>query len=224
MSKAWKGLLFDLDGVLVDTAKYHYLAWKQLANRLGIDFTERDNERLKGVSRMASFEIILEIGGKTMSEAEKEACCAEKNDIYVQYIRQLREDELFPGVREFLTDARAKGYRTALGSASKNSMMILERLKIVDLFDAIVDGTKVSRAKPDPEVFLAGAKELGLLPEECIVFEDAVAGVEAAHRGGMAAVGIGTREALPAADIVVPGLGGLNVMEITERLRRALEA
>ena len=141
MNKQWNGLLFDLDGVLVDTAKYHFLAWKQLADRLGIPFTLKDNERLKGVSRMASFEIILEIGGRSMTQEEKEACCAEKNAIYVEYLKKLREDELFPGVRDFMEDARKKGYKTALGSASKNSMMILERLGITDLFDAIIDGT-----------------------------------------------------------------------------------
>ncbi len=218
MNKQWNGLLFDLDGVLVDTAKYHFLAWKQLADRLGIPFTLKDNERLKGVSRMASFEIILEIGGRSMTQEEKEACCAEKNAIYVEYLKKLREDELFPGVRDFMEDARKKGYKTALGSASKNSMMILERLGITDLFDAIIDGTKVSAAKPDPEVFTAGARELGLRNEECIVFEDAVAGVEAAHRGGMAAVGIGTREALPKAEIVIPGLNGYHIEDITRLL------
>ncbi len=221
MQKKWKGLLFDLDGVLVDTAKYHYLAWKELADRLGIRFTLQDNERLKGVSRMASFGIILEIGGRTMSEAEKEACCAEKNARYVEYITRLREDELFPGVREFLEDARKKGYKTALGSAGKNSMTILNGLKITDLFDAIIDGNRVSRAKPDPEVFVEGARALGLPAEECIVFEDAVAGIQAAHRGGMAAVGIGTREALPEADIVIPGLDGLTADDIAGRLLNA---
>lgn len=218
MKKEFKGLLFDLDGVLVDTAKYHYLAWKQLADKLSIPFTLQDNERLKGVSRMASFEIILEIGNREMTQEEKEACCAEKNAIYVEYLKKLRADELFPGVREFMEDARKKGYKTALGSASKNSMMILEHLGITDLFDAIIDGTKVSAAKPDPEVFVAGARELGLPNEECIVFEDAVAGVEAAHRGNMAAVGIGTREALPAAEIVIPGLDGYLIDDITRML------
>ena len=221
MDREWKGLLFDLDGVLVDTARYHYLAWKELADRLGIEFTLRDNERLKGVSRMASFEIILEIGGRTMSRAEKEACCAEKNARYVEYIRNLREDELFPGVREFLEDARRKGYLTALGSASKNSMTILNRLGITDLFDAVIDGNKVSRAKPDPEVFVRGAEALGLSPAECVVFEDAAAGIRAAHRGGMKAVGIGVREDLPEADIVVPGLYGLTADDIVSRLRQA---
>lgn len=213
-----KGLLFDLDGVLVDTAKYHFLAWKKLADSLGIEFTKQDNERLKGVSRMASFDIILEIGGRTMTQAQKEACCAEKNAIYVNFIRQLRQDELFPGVREFFETAHASGYKLALGSASKNSMLILDRLNITSMLDAIIDGTKVSRAKPDPEVFLAGAQALGLSPQACIVFEDAVAGIQAAHNAGMKAVGIGTREALPEADIVIAGLEGVTPDELVARL------
>ena len=213
-----RGLLFDLDGVLVDTAKYHFLAWKELADSLGIAFTKQDNERLKGVSRMASFEIILEIGGRTMTQEEKETCCAKKNDNYVDYIKRLRQDELFPGVREFFDAAHASGYKIALGSASKNSMLILDGLNITPYFDAVIDGTKVSRAKPDPEVFLAGAQALGLAPEECIVFEDAVAGVQAAHNAGMKAVGIGTAEALPEADIVIPGLEGATPDELVARL------
>ena len=214
-----RGFLFDLDGVLVDTAKYHFLAWKALADRLGIAFTERDNERLKGVSRMASFEILLEIGGVTMTQEEKEACCAEKNALYVDYIKKLRQDELFPGVREFFSTAHADGLRIALGSASKNSMLILDRLGIAPLFDAIIDGTKVSKAKPDPEVFLAGARALGLKPAQCVVFEDAAAGVRAAHNGDMLAVGIGTAENLPEADILLPGLSGVTPREVLSRLR-----
>ena len=140
----YQGLLFDLDGVIVDTAKYHYLAWKALSDELGIPFTRQDNERLKGVSRMASFDIILELDRRTMDEAEKEANCQKKNDLYVSYIKRLTEDDLLPGVRAFLADARAKGYKIALGSASKNSPLILDRLGIAGLFDALVDGTKVS--------------------------------------------------------------------------------
>lgn len=223
MERTIKGLLFDLDGVLVDTAKYHYLAWKQLAEKLGLAFDRQVNERLKGVSRMASLEIILETNQRAMTMEEKEARCAEKNEIYLGYIRQLQEEELFPGVREFLTDARAKGYRTALGSASRNSMLILERLKIKDLFDAIVDGTQVTKTKPAPEVFLAGAQALGVEPTACIVFEDATAGVEAAHRAGMLAVGIGDRESLPEADIVTPGLEGLTADDVVACLQEAMD-
>lgn len=214
----YKGLLFDLDGVIVDTAKYHYLAWKALADELGIPFTEKDNERLKGVSRMASFEIILELGGRTMSEEEKQANCSKKNKLYVSYIKQLTKEEILPGVDEFLTEARAAGYKIALGSASKNSPLILDRLGITELFDAVVDGTKVSKAKPDPEVFLTGARELGLEPAQCVVFEDAAAGVEAAHNGGMKVVGIGNPAILGQAELVVAGFAGVTAGELLARL------
>ena len=210
----YKGLLFDLDGVIVDTAKYHYMAWKQIADELGIKFTEEDNERLKGVSRVRSFEIILEIGNVTMSEDLQEFYREKKNQIYVEYISNLGKEEILPGVREFLETSKQQGYKIALGSASKNSMIILERLGLVDLFDAIIDGTKVSKAKPDPEVFLRGAKELGLHPGECIVFEDSVAGIKAARSGGMKAVGIGKEEVLPGADYYMLGFDGVTVDRI----------
>lgn len=209
-----KALLFDLDGVLVDTAKYHYNAWKELADELGIPFTERDNERLKGVSRTRSLEIILELGNRTMSEEEKAACCERKNRTYVGYISRMKEDEVLPGVRVFLGDVRSKGYLIALGSASKNTALIMERLHLAEYFDVIVDGTKVSRAKPDPEVFLRGAAELDVLPKDCIVFEDAAAGIRAAHRGGMQAVGIGAPKALPEADFHMTGFVGATIEEI----------
>ena len=213
-----KGLLFDLDGVIVDTAKYHFLAWKDLADKLGIKFTKQDNERLKGVSRMRSFEIILEIGNREMSQEEKEHYCTLKNDHYLEYIMKLEKDEILPGVREFLDSAREKGYKIALGSASKNSMIILERLGLLESFDEIIDGTKVSSAKPDPEVFVKGAESLGLEVSDCIVFEDAAAGVEAAHRGGMKAVGIGVLENLPEADTIIPGFAGITIEEIEKKL------
>ena len=214
-----KGLLFDLDGVIVDTAKYHYLAWKAIAEELGITFTEEDNERLKGVSRIRSFEIILEIGGRTMAPEDVEVWCTKKNEIYLDYIRKLRVDEILPGVREFLEDAKEKGYRISLGSASKNSKLILERLNLYELFDEIIDGTKTTQAKPDPEVFTLGTKALGLEPEECIVFEDAVAGIQAAHGGGMLAVGIGFKDRLPEADFVIPGFLGMTIDEIEKSLK-----
>ena len=194
------GFIFDLDGVIVDTAKYHYLAWKKLAEELGIPFTIEDNERLKGVSRMRSFEIILEIGQQTMSDEEKEFYCQKKNDVYLEYIYKLEKHEVLPGVRCFLETARAQNIPTALGSASKNASLILEKLDLTDLLDVIIDGTLVSAAKPNPEVFLKGAEALSLLPENCIVFEDSAAGIEAAHRGGMKAIGVGLRDNLPEAD------------------------
>ncbi len=205
----FKGALFDLDGVLVDTAKYHYLAWKRLAEQLGFEFTEADNERLKGVSRTRSLEIVLEVGGITLTEEEKLRLAEEKNERYLQYIRQMDEAELLPGAKEYLHKLRARGIKIALGSASKNAAYILDRVGIARLFDAIVDGTKVSRAKPDPEVFVVGCKELGLEPADCVVFEDAEAGVQAALAAGMRVVGIGRADILGAANLVVRGLDEL---------------
>jgi beta-phosphoglucomutase len=201
-----RAAIFDLDGVIVDTAKYHYLAWKRLAKEYGFDFTELDNERLKGVSRMQSLEILLEIGGLIVDEAARTAMAAQKNGWYIDYIRNMDASELLPGATEYLQRVRARGIKTALGSASRNAPLILDRLGIAALFDVIVDGNKVSKVKPDPEVFLRGAEELGIPPASCVVFEDAEAGIEAARRAGMGTVGIGSPEILRKADIVVPGL------------------
>ncbi len=203
------GFIFDLDGVIVDTAKYHFLAWKNLAEELHIPFTEKDNERLKGVSRLKSLEIILEIGDRTMTDEEKEFYCTKKNELYVSYIKKLKREEVLPGVRSFLKVARAAKIPTALGSASKNAAFILERLDLSNLLDVIVDGTLVSTAKPDPEVFLKGAFLLSLNPADCIVFEDSAAGIEAAHRGDMKAIGVGLKENLPEADYWISGFEGL---------------
>lgn len=204
----YQGAIFDLDGVLVDTAKYHFLAWKKLADRLGITFTEKDNERLKGVSRTASLEILLSLGSKTYSEAEKQAFATEKNDLYVSYIEKMDAGEILPGAADFLAHLKARHIKIALGSASKNSPLILVQTGLNQYFDAVVDGNDVSKAKPDPEVFLLGAKRLNLAPAQCVVFEDALAGVQAGKNGGMYVVGIGTAENLPGADIVLPNLVG----------------
>lgn len=206
MPKPFIAALFDLDGVIVDTAKYHYLAWKELAQGLGFDFSEADNERLKGVSRMRSLEILLEIGGLELDEDTKLKLAERKNRRYVEYIRQLQQSDLLPGARECLLRLRARGVKTALGTASRNSPLILDRLGITDLFDAIIDGHKAHKAKPDPQVFLLGAEELGVRPERCVVFEDAEAGIRAAKAAGMYAVGIGRPEVLKEADLVVDGL------------------
>ena len=201
-----RAAIFDLDGVIVATAKYHYLAWKRLANDLGFDFTETDNERLKGVSRIRSLEILLEIGGLTLDNAAKAKLAEQKNSWYVDYISYMDASELLPGAAEYLQYIRAKNVKIALGSASKNAPLILERIGISSLFDAIVDGNKVRKAKPDPEVFLRAAEELHIAPAECVVFEDAEAGIEAAHRAGMSAVGIGNANVLKDAEIIIPGL------------------
>jgi beta-phosphoglucomutase len=212
MIQEMRAAIFDLDGVIVDTAKYHFLAWKRLANEHGFDFTEVDNERLKGVSRTRSLEILLEVGGLTLDEDTKARMAAQKNDWYVDYIRHMDASEILPGATEYLQRLRAKGIKTALGSASKNAPLILERLGISGLFDVVIDGNKVTKAKPDPEVFLRAAEELCIPPASCIVFEDAEAGIEAAHRAGMGAVGIGSASTLKEADVLLPGLFALVVI------------
>ncbi len=211
-----KACIFDLDGVIVDTAKYHFIAWRELAAELGFEFTEAHNERLKGVSRMTSLEILLEVGGITLDEEQKLKLAAQKNDRYVSYIEKMTPDEILPGVVSFLNELRLAGIKTAIGSASKNTPLILERLKLEKFFDAVIDGNKVAEAKPNPEVFLKGASELGLEPKNCIVFEDAVAGVEAAHNGGMKCVGIGFPEILTEADMVIPGFQRFNLSKLKE--------
>jgi len=206
--------IFDLDGVVVDTAKYHYIAWRSLANELGFDFTKEDNERLKGVSRMTSLDILLEIGKVELDEKTKLELADKKNKNYVEYILKMTPDEILPGVKGFFNLLKSKGIKIALGSASKNAMTILNQLELTDYFDAIVDGTHVSKAKPDPEVFLKGAELLGFSPSECIVFEDAEAGVEAALNGKMRCVGIGSPEVLGKANLVVPGFVGLTMAQL----------
>ncbi|MGX7198568.1 beta-phosphoglucomutase [Enterococcus nangangensis] len=204
--KKYHGALFDLDGVLVDTAKYHFLAWQELAQRLEIPFTLADNERLKGVSRMASLEILLSLGRQTYSVAEKTALAEEKNQRYVALIEKMTPAEVLPGARQLLKDLHAHGVKIALGSASKNAPLILAKTELAPLFDEIVDGNLVHHAKPDPEVFLVGAEKLSLTPADCVVFEDAAAGIAAAKAGKMFAVGVGNPEILKAADHIVPDL------------------
>ncbi|ADQ45005.1 beta-phosphoglucomutase [Caldicellulosiruptor kronotskyensis 2002] len=209
--KSIEGAIFDLDGVIVDTAKYHYSAWKKLANMLGFEFTEKDNEKLKGVSRKESLEILLKIGGKEneFSRAQREELMDIKNNWYLEYIVKLTEDDILPGTKETILTLKEQGIKVGLATASKNAMLILERLKIKDLFDAIVDGTQISRAKPDPEIFLKCAQKLEVDPKKCIVFEDAAAGIKAAKLAGMFAVGVGSLDTLSEADIVVSSLAQL---------------
>lgn len=209
MLETMKGAIFDLDGVIVDTAKYHYLAWRSLAERLGFEFTEVDNERLKGVSRMESLRILLEIGGIEAGETERMEMTEAKNREYLNYISKLDPSEILPGAKEYLQTLREADIKIALGSASKNAAFILSRLGITELFDAVIDGTKVSKAKPDPEVFLAASAALGLEPPECVVFEDAAAGVQAGKAAGCKVVGIGSPDVLHGADRVIAGLDEL---------------
>ncbi|WP_379131880.1 beta-phosphoglucomutase [Paenibacillus sp. sgz500958] len=213
MLQHMKGAIFDLDGVIVDTAKYHFLAWRSLAEELGFNFTEEHNERLKGVSRMRSLDILLEVGGVELPEETKLAMAEKKNRRYVEYISSLDESELLPGVKNYLNGLREQGIGIALGSASKNADFILDKLNIKELFDVVVDGNKVALAKPDPEVFLKACEELKLEPSECVVFEDAEAGVQAGKAAGMQVVGIGKPEVLKEADFVVAGLHEMNTLD-----------
>lgn len=214
--KKIEACIFDLDGVIVDTAKYHYIAWRALAEELGFDFTQEDNERLKGVSRMRSLEILLEIGNLRFSQAEKLAMAEKKNALYVSYIKQMTPEEILPGVQTFLQEIRDKGIKVALGSASKNSPMILEQIHLTEMFDVVVDGNSITEAKPNPEVFLRGADRLGIKPEHCVVFEDAIAGIEAARNAGMYSVGIGDDQTLAMADRVIPGFEGFTYEKLLQ--------
>lgn len=187
-----KGLIFDLDGVLVFTDKFHYQAWKTMADELGVFFDETINHRLRGVSRMDSLEIILErYEGPDLSLREKEKLAEKKNEIYRTLLESMTPDDVTKEVRDTLTKLREKGYKLAIGSSSKNAKFILEKVELKDAFDAISDGNNITKSKPDPEVFLKAAEYLGLPPKACMVVEDAEAGIEAAKKGGMYAAGIG---------------------------------
>lgn len=194
------GIIFDLDGVLVSTDELHYRAWKRLADREGIPFDRTINDRLRGVSRMASLEIILERAARGYSAEEKAEMAAYKNDLYRASLDTLTENDVLPGVLPTLTELWSRGFRLAVGSSSKNAKKILEKTGLLDRFDAIADGTDITRSKPDPEVFLCAAAKLSLDPENCAVVEDAEAGIEAAKAGGMTAYAVGDARKSPLAD------------------------
>ncbi|WP_405575356.1 beta-phosphoglucomutase [Winogradskyella sp. Asnod2-B02-A] len=197
-----KGFIFDLDGVIVDTAKYHFKAWQKLAKGLGIDFTEEENEQLKGVSRVRSLEKILAWGNKTISQELFNELMGKKNEEYLGYIAEMDESEILPDVPRVLNTLKENNQPISLGSASKNARTILERVSLMSDFNAIVDGNDVTKAKPDPEVFLIAAKEINIKPKDCIVFEDSVAGVTAANTANMISIGIGSKDVLGHADYV----------------------
>ncbi|MEI8198642.1 MAG: beta-phosphoglucomutase [Eubacteriales bacterium] len=211
MSK-YIGAIFDLDGVLVDTAVFHYLAWRELADELMIPFDYQDNERLKGVSRMESLSIILSLAlpgtasFRLFDERERSLLAERKNKLYVDMIQNSSNMALLPGTRNTLQQLRRKGIRIALGSSSKNAPLIIDRLGITEYFDVIIDGRHVSKSKPDPEVFLLAAQKMMIDPGSCIVFEDSAAGLKAARSAGMFAVGIGLPENLTDAEFVIPGM------------------
>lgn len=212
--------IFDLDGVIVDTAGFHYRAWCRLASELGFEFGAADNERLKGVSRMRSLDILLEVGGLAdrFDDESKRLMADRKNRWYLDYVNQMTPADILPGVRELIDDLHSHGVTVALGSASRNAAIILRRVGISDMFDAVVDGNDVTNAKPDPQVFLLAAERLGVAPSDCIVFEDAAAGIEAAHRAGMRSVGIGSPDHLSHADAVLPSLEKVTYNYLKNRL------
>lgn len=214
-----KACIFDLDGVIVDTAKYHFQAWRRLANELGFDFSEADNEQLKGVSRMESLDIILGWGGITPSKEQKLELADRKNEWYKDLISHMQPGEILPGVPEFLDDLQRNGIRIALGSASKNAGAVIQSIGLGDCFEVIVDGRQTTRSKPDPQVFQLAAAELGLQPAACIVFEDADSGIEAALAGGFYAVGVGSPEVLGKAHMVIPGFAGLAWSDVLNTLK-----
>ena len=187
----YKGIIFDLDGVICSTDHYHYLAWKALADRLGAYFDETINNRLRGVSRMASLEIVLERYNGTLTEEEKLAAAEEKNNTYRELLKQMTPADLSDEVKQTLDALWARGLLLGIGSSSKNTKFILSQIGLGDYFDKISDGTNITRSKPDPEVFLKAAEYLGLEPKDCLVVEDAVAGVQAAHAAGMDAAAVG---------------------------------
>ena len=194
----YDAVIFDLDGVLCSTDEYHYRAWKVVADELGVPFDRTINDRLRGVSRMASLEIVLERYDGVLSDAEKRALAEEKNEMYRAGLENLRPSDVATGAREALAALGQAGVKLAVGSSSKNTQLILGRIELSDAFDAVVDGNVIARSKPDPEVFLRAAGAVGIEPARCLVVEDAAAGVEAGHAGGMdvATIGCAAREGL----------------------------
>lgn len=215
-TSAIKACIFDLDGVVVDTAHYHFLAWRRLAGELGFELTIGQNERLKGVSRMRSLEIILELAGIDLPPDEKEKMADKKNGWFVGYLDRMKPDEIFPGVRELIHDLKSRGIKVALASSSKNAMKVIRLLGIQDEFDAAVDGSMITHSKPHPEIFLLAASRLGVVPKYCLVFEDAEAGVEAAHAAGMKCIGVGSAAQLGGAERVIEKTGDFRISTLRE--------
>jgi len=211
-----KACIFDLDGVIVDTAHYHYMAWKRLAGELGINLTPEDNERLKGVSRIDSLKIILELGNKKLPPNKMEELADRKNGWFVEYVEAMKPNEIFPGVKKLISEMRQRSLKVGLASSSKNAKRVVELLGIAALFDAMVDGSMITHSKPDPEIFLLAAKRLDVEPKFCLVFEDAEAGVEAAVRAGMKCVGVGSPAQLKKANIIVSKTADFDLGSLTK--------
>jgi beta-phosphoglucomutase len=204
------GLILDLDGVICDTAHFHYLAWSELASEYGIILTEAHNEALKGVSRNDSLTYILAINGTQLSDDKFQSALTKKNNRYLEFVQEMGPQHLLPGVAYFFQEAKSKKLPLALGSASKNAVLVLERIGLADVFQAIVDANTVKNGKPHPETFLKAAELLGIPPTQCWVFEDSAAGIQAAIAGEMNTIGIGTPEALPLAQRHIPNLGAFD--------------
>ncbi len=216
-----QGCIFDLDGVLVDTAKYHFKSWQKLAReKLGFDLEDHIEERLKGISRMASLDVILEVGQISCTNKEKEEMAATKNNWYLEFVMNMDEGEVLPGVIDFLEELKVLKIRMAVGSASKNAPVILERIRITDYFEAVIDGNMVTHSKPDPEVFIKAAVSLDLIPSKCIVFEDSIKGIEAAIDGQFRSVGVGDPKILTEADAVIPGFKDLSFSDVLTTLKK----
>jgi beta-phosphoglucomutase len=213
MNKQIKGLIFDLDGVLVTTEHNHFIAWKNTSDILGIPFDEEDNEQLKGISRVDSLKKILEMGKKTISEEMFNELLRKKNEFYLNSIQEINQSNLLPGVLSLLQTANFNGLKCAVGSSSKNARFILSKLQIENYFSVIVDGNDVSFPKPHPEVFIRGAELMGLIPSECIVFEDAQSGVQAAKAGGFTAIGVGNPALMDFVDSYLPNLNEFSLEE-----------
>ena len=207
-----RAFIFDLDGVITDTAEYHYRGWKRLAEEEGLPFSRADNEHLRGISRRESLMLILK--DRVYPEAKILEMMERKNGYYLEFIQEISPRDLLPGAKELLEEIRAAGLRIALGSASRNAGEVLDRLGIRSQFDAISDGHSVERQKPAPDLFLHAARQLGLSPDECVVIEDAAAGIEAARAGGFHSIGLGPRERVGAADANFPSLEGLQLADL----------
>ncbi|MBK8429641.1 MAG: beta-phosphoglucomutase [Lewinellaceae bacterium] len=220
LSEKIKGFVFNLDGVIVDTAKYHYIAWRRLADEMGVDFPPEQHDKLRSLSRMESLEKILEWGGLYMTEAEKLHWADVKNNWYQGLIANMKPEEVLPGVLPFLDEVRNSGGRTALSSASRNAWAVLKSTRLESYFDVVLDGSAARKAKPHPECFLLAAASLQLAPAECIVFDDAVLGVRAARIGGFHIVGIGKPEHLPDAELVIPGFTDCRLSDILESVEK----
>ena len=214
-----KAVIFDLDGVIVSTDELHFQAWKKLADAEGIPFDREDNERLRGVSRMESLEIILEKSDRDYSDEEKIEMATRKNDMYRESLKTLSPSDILPGVMSLLDELKARGVKVAIGSSSRNAGAILAAIGLADAFDAIVDGTHISRSKPDPEVFAKGGEQLGLTPQKCLVVEDAMSGVDAGLAAGMPVLAVGGAVEHPDATLRAPDLAGMTAEEMLSGTR-----